>query len=408
MFCHRSAWALLAAFTALGPAQAQDAARGARLYLGLPAGEASCVECHGPDAGQDRNRLLNAAQGPAAIDVALRKAAAMGYLSDLLSPADKADLSAWLAQVLSQAEGTATELIWPWNLEFGRVAPGAAAAPQPVRLRNRGAGVLPVSPRLRGLVPGGAEGLSLVHDCPGALPPGGECTAWVGLVAGAEGRLQAALVWGDSGTAESSAIRPVGVAATVSSAALGAAQWRDATPGAPVLLQALPTTSASVSLPLHNAGNSPLTLGVPAITGPGRASFRIEPGGCAAGRVLAPGTGCTLLIAATAPSAGQSEALLQWRNDGSHAGSRELVVRALPGAAPPPTAPPPAPVAPSPAPAPAPAPAPSPAPTSAQEASGGCSVAWVPGTPDPLLPALLGVAALALWGRGRPSRAAQA
>jgi hypothetical protein len=124
--------------------------------------------------------------------------------------------------------------------------------------------------------------------------------------------------------------------------------------------------------------------------------------------MLAPDTGCTLLIAATAPSAGQAEALLQWRTDGSHAGIRELVVRALPGAAPPPTAPPPAPVAPSPAPAPAPAPAPSPAPTSAQDASGGCSVAWVPGAPDPLLPGLLGVAALALWLRGRAARPAQA
>ena len=66
---------------------AQDPARGARLYLGLPGGQESCVECHGPDPGLNRNRLLNAAQGPQAIRKAIDQAAAMGYLGGLLEPA---------------------------------------------------------------------------------------------------------------------------------------------------------------------------------------------------------------------------------------------------------------------------------------------------------------------------------
>jgi mono/diheme cytochrome c family protein len=116
----------LLALLAAVPAVAQDAAKGARLYLGLPGGGASCVECHGPDPGLDRNRLLNAARGPFAIDEALRKAAAMGYLSDLLSPADKADLSAFLALVSAEAEGGSPALAWPWERgrQNSRPAPG--------------------------------------------------------------------------------------------------------------------------------------------------------------------------------------------------------------------------------------------------------------------------------------------
>jgi mono/diheme cytochrome c family protein len=62
-----------------GPAAAQDPARGAMLYLQLPGGQPSCVECHGPDPQGDRNRLLTAASGPGTIALAITKVGAMGY-----------------------------------------------------------------------------------------------------------------------------------------------------------------------------------------------------------------------------------------------------------------------------------------------------------------------------------------
>ncbi len=381
------------------PALAQDAASGARLYLGLPGGEASCVECHGPDPGQDRNRLLNAARGPAAIDEALRKAAAMGYLTELLSPADRADLSAFLAQVSAEVEGGSTALVWPWGLEFGRVAPGAAVAPQVVRLHNRSNGMLPLAPRVRELAPGGAAGLSLAHDCPALLPPGAGCTAQLALVAGGEGRVQAALDWGDGGAA----LRPVGVAAAVRLGPAGAARWQDAGPGSPgeaLLLQAEPLAEATALLTLRNDGPGTLVLGVPAITGPGRGTFRLEaePGACAAGTTLAAGASCAVRVRARAPAAGLEEAVLQWRNDGLHAAPRRLEIRAL-AVSVPPVVPPPA--APPPAVSPAPAPVPSPAPGA--PGGGGCArAALEPAHADPLLPGLVLLAAAVLGLRHRP------
>lgn len=397
---HRFLPPLAAALLALPPppALAQDAARGARLYLGLPAGDASCVECHGPDPGLDRNRLLNAARGPAAIDEALRKAAAMGYLAELLAPVDRADLSAFLALVSAEAEGTTPAQAWPWGLEFGRLTPGAAAAPQAVRLHNRSAGALALAPRLRELAPGGTAGLSLVHDCPALLPPGAACTARLGLVAGAEGRVLAALDWGDGGAA----LRPVGVAATVGAGPVAVAGWRDAASAEAdgvVRLQAPALAEATATLTLRNDGVVPMVLGVPAITGPGRASFGLEAGAdaCTAHAVLAPGAECRVRLRARAPASGVAEAALQWRNDGVHAPLRRLEVRAL--AAPPPVgSPPPAVVPPGAAPAPAPAPSPAPVATG----GGGCSrMAVSPGRLDPLLPGLvlLAVAVLALRAR---------
>jgi mono/diheme cytochrome c family protein len=59
---------------------AADAARGARLYLQLPSGITGCVACHGPDAAQGRNNLLNAAGRPQGLQRALNTVAAMGFL----------------------------------------------------------------------------------------------------------------------------------------------------------------------------------------------------------------------------------------------------------------------------------------------------------------------------------------
>jgi cytochrome c553 len=388
---------------AVSPALSQDAAQGARLYLGLPGGQASCVECHGPDPGLDRNRLLNAARGPFAIDEALRKAAAMGYLADLLSPADRADLSAYLALVASEADGASAVLAWPWGLEFGRVAPGAALALQPVRLRNRSSGTLALAPGLRELAAGGAAGLTMAHDCPELLPPGAGCTVQLGLVAAGSGPVRAALTWGDS----AGALRPVGVAATVGQAPAGSALWLDAPAERVVALQAAPGGESTALLAMHNAGTAPLVLGVPAITGPGRGAFRLQPGlggdACLANAVLPVQGRCTVRLVATASASGLQEATLQWRNDGQHAPPRLLQVQAV-GEAPPPEPPPAAPPAASPAPAPGPSPAPAPAPAAdAGGGGGGCSrSAWPQGKPDPLLPglALLAAAALAArrWG----------
>jgi hypothetical protein len=392
-----TAWA--AALLAAGSALAQSPERGARLYLGLPGGEGSCVECHGPDPGLNRNRLLNAAQGPTALTLAIGRAAPMGFLGGLLDSTARADVSAWLAQVNAQLDGNSVQ-VWPWGLEFGRVDTQAPLVPQAVRLFNGGPLPLPLQPQLRGTEPGSPLP-RLVHDCPAALPSGASCTAWVDWPAPrAATRLHAALRW----QAADGGLLPVGLAAqALDGLTAGVARWDDG--DTPLVRQAAPGAATSVDAVMRNTGAALLTLGTPALTGPGRDAFMLSGGDCAPGVALPPGAACTVRVVATARSSGSAEALLQWRNDGQHAPPRVLRVLAAgapapapaPGPAPPPAAPP----APSPTPAPVPTPGADPRPASG---GGGCSVALAPRAADLLLPLLLLLSVAGVLRRRQPAR----
>jgi hypothetical protein len=118
-----------------------------------------------------------------------------------------------------------------------------------------------------------------------------------------------------------------------------------------------------VTLALRNEGGAALTLGVPAVTGPGRAAFRLEPGGCTSLTMLAPGAGCTISLAATAP-----------------------VPQAVPERA----------VAPSPSPVSPPV-----GEADAVRSGGGCSRVALDAATDPLWPGLVAWAALMLARRAR-------
>lgn len=377
-------WVLFAGSLA-GPAAAQDAARGAALYLQLPGGQASCVECHGPDPLGNRNRLLTAAGGPEVIALAITKVGAMGYLGGLLSETDRRDLSAYLARV-NALEGAALQ-VWPRVLEFGRVGVGAAVPEQAVRLLNGGAQPLAV----QRLLEPPAAGLSLRHDCPPVLGPGEQCSARVALLSAEPGRRSSALQW--QGSAEGLP-QWVGVLGGVEASASGVLVADLPTPG--LALLAAPGQAVVAEVALVNAGVAALSLGAPMITGPGAASFSLAGSGCSPAQQLQPGARCTARITATAPASGERLALLQWRSDGAHLPPVPLRVSADGAAAPVPgPAPPPPPAAP----APSPAPAPAPLQPAGAGASGGCALAW-PGNGafDPLLP---GWMLLALFGLRR-------
>lgn len=377
-----------------GPAAAQDPARGAMLYLQLPGGQPSCVECHGPDPQGDRNRLLTAASGPGTIALAITKVGAMGYLGGLLDERDRNDLSAYLARV--NALQAASVVVWPRVLEFGRVGAGAVVPEQAVRLLNAGAQAVAVQPTL-----GSAAGLSLRHDCPPLLAPAAACTAHVALSSAEVGRRTTALQWlGDADGLP----QWTGVIAKVEPAAAGALVAD--LPGPALTLQAAPGQTVVAEVALVNAGVAALSLGAAVITGPGAAAFSLAGSACSISLVLQPGERCRARITAIAPSAGRGTALLQWRTDGANLPPLQLQV--LADGAPVHSAPPAPPAAPSLSPSPTPAPAPSPEPVmpQAQGASGGCAMAWSGGAVDPLLPSLLLLALLGLRrrGSGRPQR----
>jgi len=367
-----------------GPAAAQDAARGAALYLQLPGGQPSCVECHGPDPLGNRNRLLTAAGGPEIIALAITKVGAMGYLGELLDERDRSDLSAYLARV--NAMDAAPVVIWPRVLEFGRVGAGAVVPEQAVRLLNAGAQPVAVQPTL-----GSAAGFGLRRDCPPQLAPAATCTAHVALSSADVGRRSAALQWrGDAGV--NASVEPAAAGALVADL-----------PGPGLTLQAAPGQAVVAEIALVNAGVAALSLGAAVITGPGAAAFSLAGSACSLSLLLQPGERCRARITATAPQVGRRTALLQWRTDGAHLPPLHLDVLAD-GAAPPapppapaPSTPPPAPpAAPSPSPSPTPAPGPAPVTPQAEGATGGCAMALPGGALDPLLPSLLLLALLGL------------
>jgi MYXO-CTERM domain-containing protein len=285
------------------PAEAQDAVRGAALYLQLPGNLASCVSCHGPDPAANRNNLLRAAGQPLVLLKTLNAVGVMGYLKLALSDADIADLSAYLDTV-ARAASDPSRSVWPRTIEFGDLGLGEVSPEHTVRLRN-----LSAAP-LTGVLPRLAAGrFDLRHDCPGTLAPGTSCSAHVRAFAPTSGQQTAdALVWGD------------GAGAVIGLSARGASG-----PVARLVLDpaVLDMGSAEVGtvvtrrVRVLNAGTADATLGVATLTGPTAGAFSTD-GRCPPATVVSPGTACTLDLRWRAGAAVAYDAVLQWRGDGTH------------------------------------------------------------------------------------------
>jgi cytochrome c553 len=351
-------------------ALAQDASRGAQLYVQLPGETPSCVSCHGPDPTQNRNNILRAADRPGTLQRALNTVGVMGYLRDSLNDAAIADLAAYLARVAVVAAPDAEVALWPSTIEFGRLPAGGVAPPHGVTLRNLGREALVLA---RPLLVG--QGFSLSDDCPASLAPGLSCALTLRASTAVAGPAVATL---QLGTSASWSPLLLGVSATVVHSATGqlsadTAQLDFGT------LQAGARLARSITLTSH--GTLPVTIGVATLTGPGRAQFQLD-GACAPGTVLAPGLQCALQVVYAPEVAGSARAVLQWRSDGINPGTVVLEGRAAT-----------VPVAPAP-------PASTPAP-SLSSGSGGCTI----GPPDRLADmthgALLALALLVLGCRRR-------
>ena len=299
-----------------GSAVAQDASRGAQLYVQLPSEAPSCVSCHGPDPTQNRNNILRAAGQPSTLLRTLNTVGAMGYLRDSLNDASIADLAAYLARVVVVASPDATVALWPSTVEFGSLTLGAASPVHSVALRNLGNSAVALArPQLAG------AGFLLSDDCPASLAVGAGCTLALRASTAATGPAVAALQ-----LAGSAAWSPLflGVSANVVSVASGQlsanmAQFDFGT------LEAGARLTRSITLTSH--GTLPVTLGVASLTGPGRGQFQLD-SGCAPGTQLAPGSQCVLQVMYAPAVAGSAQATLQWRSDGANPGTVTLEGRA--------------------------------------------------------------------------------
>ncbi len=300
---------------------AQDARRGAGLYMQLPNDVPSCVSCHGPEPQGNRNSLLKAARNPPALIKALSTVGVMSYLRASLHDGDVQDLAAFLGSVIEASSVQSALNVWPLTADFGQLRIGAAAGPQRVLLHNRS----DANVRVTTLQVHGA-GYALTHDCPGLLAPGAVCQASVVMMAATEGRFSGAL---EVTSPEVSSPLVVALASKVRSESGGELQW----------LPDLQTVDFSGSAPgkvvqrrvaLVNAGMAPVTLGAApqvfgstTLTGSNLTPWMIS--GCASGTVLAPSAQCDIDIRHAATTPASSHAVLQVRSDGMNPASLRLV-----------------------------------------------------------------------------------
>lgn len=362
----------------LPPALAQDAVRGAQLYLQLPT-VASCVSCHGPDPSQNRNNLLIAADTPQSLQKALNTVGAMGYLKSLLSETDVADLSAYLGRVIATAADSAPVALWPTTVEFGELLPAQVSPVHQVTLLNRRQVPLSLSAaRLEG--PSAAQFL-LESDCPATLPAQSSCMLRLRAQPTVTGPASATLVLESPG--QSPWVTGVTASMPVAPGSGGVLSF-DLPQAAIAFAGTSLGDSAVREFRLVSHGTATVNLGVGTVTGPGRNVFRIE-GDCSNFLALAPGTGCTVRLRFTPNAPGAAEATLQWRSDATNPGTVKVSGATL--------------AAPEPVPPAAPA-APSPTPTAEPVGGGGgCSVAPPVRRVDPVLPFAIVAALYALWLR---------
>jgi cytochrome c553 len=365
-------------------ASAQDASRGAQLYLQLPSA-ASCVSCHGPDPSQGRNNLLIAAGQPQNLQQALNTVGAMGYLKPLLADADVRDIAAYLGAVQRAAGADSPVALWPVTIEFGGVAVGSVSPVQTVVLRNLRTTALPLA---AARIEGPAAGAVLVEtDCAAALAPAAECRLRLRAQPLAAGPAAGALVL-TTGTAPPWVV-PLSYTARTDALGVLSTDLSQASLsfGATAVGEAVRR-----SFRLVNHGAAPATLGVMTLTGPGRTAFGFEGASgpadavCASGQTLAPGATCTMRLAFASGLAGDYRAMLQWRGDATQPADVELsAVAAAPSAPPAATPSPPGP----------------PATDAPSGGGGGCAAGPAVRRVDPVMPLLvLGVLA-GLWARRR-------
>lgn len=373
-----SRWGIWSLLLLAREGNAQDAVRGAQLYLQIPAA-ASCVSCHGPDPSQSHNNILRAADQPLALQKALANVGAMGYLKSLLTGADVADIAAYLGRVAALAAPESPLRAWPTTIEFGALSVGAVSPAHRVDLLNASARSLALdAPRLEGAT---TDGFSLRTDCPSILMPSDACAMWVQAQPTAAGPAAVTLV-----------LRPQGADAPLVA-------------GLSTTGQHTPTGALSIDLPqpaldfgtvplgessvrdfrLASHGTAPATLGAITLTGPASSAFRLE-SECVRDLTLAPGTSCRMRLRFSPAVQGPARATLQWRSNATNPATVVVTGNAA------------APLV-SPGPAPDPAPAPPGPQSQPGNDGGGCSAGPAARRIDPVLPMALLLAACALVTR---------
>ena len=295
------------------PAHAQNAARGAELYMRLLPDTRSCLSCHGHDPSANPNNILKGADNSDAIVKALNTVSVMGFLRPELSDADTRDLAAYLGAVARASDPAAPLRVWPITFELGKVMVGGASAVQSLHLENRSTQAAELSSIA---VTNPAFGLT--HNCPARLAPASRCSVQLSMIAAPSGVQRSALVVSDArGTVSIAGLLSDGIVAPVSPI-----EWegRASALNFPVATSGVAQTR---TLAIRNMGSMPVTLGATTVTGPAAHQFE-RAQGCDAGTVLQAGTSCQMVWRYTASSLPLARATAQLRSDGGNPASLDL------------------------------------------------------------------------------------
>lgn len=284
----------------------QDATQGAMVYMRLANDTRACVSCHGPDPGQNPNNILRAADNPDTLAKVMNTVGAMGFLSSQLTETDRANVTAFLGNIVRINDPTAPLKVWPVTMDFGTVPTGQRSARQFVRLTNPSASVpVPIS----SVTTAGAMAV-LQNECPASLPAGEACEVGIQLQPALAGLQRGAVVLNSPALARPLVVAFSGYGSTGHVSAL---DWQAAVKS--LRLEA-PADGSQVRqvITLSNPGPMPALLGSTSITGPNASQFRVL-GGCTSGSVLQAGTQCDQTIGFVPGALAEAKAVLQLRSD---------------------------------------------------------------------------------------------
>ena len=359
---------LLALGTLAGAAQAQDQVQGAMIYMQLANDSRSCVACHGPDPGLNHNNILRAADSPSTLTKVLNTVSAMGFLRPQLTEADRADVTAFLGNIVRINTAAAPLRVWPVTLEFGQTAVGETSARQWVRLVNPSA----TTAFAVASITSTSVSTRLTHNCPASLPPMASCEVGVQHQPVVTGAQRAAILVNGPALTQP---RVIGLVGNGTSGPVSQLEWQLPSPVIRMVAEAGgPTIRRTVTL--ANPGTMPAVLALTSITREQASQFRVE-SGCAAGSVLQAGTSCEITLSFAPGLLPESKSVLQLRSDQGNPGAVLLEGVSTPAAT-----------------------LPTPMETLLTSSGGGCSVGPPGGRiPDPLMWLMLVLAIAATWGR---------
>ena len=316
---------LLALFALADSVQAQDQVSGAMIYMRLANDSRSCIACHGPDPGQNHNNILRAADSSSTLAKVLNTVSAMGFLRPQLAEADRADVTAFLGNIVRINTVAAPLRVWPVTLEFGQTPVAGTSARQLIRLVNPSDTLAFAVASITSTT----TAVRLTHDCAASLPPKQSCDISVEHRPIATGLQRGAVLINGPALTQPMV---VGLFGYGQSGPVSQLSWQLPSPAIRFVGEAGGAVVRR-SVTLVNPGTMPAVLSLASITGADASQFRVE-SGCSVGSVLQAGTSCEMTVSFSPNQQPQSQSVLQLRSDQGNPGAVLLEGASTPAAKP--------------------------------------------------------------------------